>query len=189
MKVYFTASLFYKEKFADVYKRIINKLFGLGYKVEASHLIKHTVAEVHTDNIQQRLKGYKEILDWIREADVVVCEVSFPSTITNGHVMTRALEQGKPVLALYKERSLPPLLLGLELERFRMAEYNKENLEEVLEREITELVKLPDERFTMLLPKNIIHHLNEIAKTGISRSEYIRNLIKSDIRKSKRKRK
>ena len=183
MKVYFTASITYKDKLGKIYKRIVNKLEKLGYEVEATHVLKHNVVKIKTHSDEQRYKDYEEMLGWIKDADIVVGEVSFPSTVTTGHVLTRALEQGKPVLALYHQENVPPLLLGLELERFRLVEYNEYDLESVLESEINELLKLPDQRFTMLLPSDISNHLDEVVNTGITRSEYIRNLIRKDMKK------
>ncbi len=187
MKIYFTASITYREKFKEIYKRIVNKLISLGYEVEATHVLEHQVEQTSSNyKYEQKVKDYEEMLGWINEADIVVCEVSFPSTIVTGHVMTRAMEHGKPVLALCLGNSVPPLLLGLETERFKLIEYNKLNLEKVLERELKELLRLPDERFTLLLPSKITNHLDMVAKKGITRSEYIRSLIKKDIKKNKK---
>lgn len=185
MNVYFTASITYKDKLGRIYERIVKKLESMGHKVEATHVLKHSVEKIMTHSDEQRFKDYEEMLSWIKNANIVVAEVSFPSTVTTGHVLTRALEQGKPVLALYKRGSVPPLLLGLELERFRLVEYDEHDLENVLEREINELMKLPDQRFTMLLPSDIASHLDEVAERGTTRSEYIRRLIKKDMNKKR----
>ncbi len=158
----------------------------MGHRVEATHALKHKLADMYKFTTEQHFYNYQEMLGWINNADIIVCELSFPSTVTSGHIFTRALVSGKPVLVLYKEDSCPPLLLGLELERFRMASYNNLNLEKVLEREISELLKLPDTRFTLLLPSDIITYLDNIAEKGTSRSEYIRNIIKNDMKKRRK---
>lgn len=186
MNVYFTASITYRERFGEIYRRIVQKLTALGYAVEATHALEHDVAKIQLHSDEQRFKDYEEMMGWIKDADVVVCEVSFPSTVTTGHVVTRALEQGKPVLALYHRGSVPPLLLGLELERFRLVEYDEHDLEKVLEQEIAELMKLPDQRFTMLLPSDIVRRLDDVAEHGTSRSEYIRELIRKDTKDGKK---
>src|SRR3989344_5636639 len=180
MKIYFTASITYRSTMGDIYKRIVKKLQSLSYNVEATHALLQDVGKIKLHSDEQRLKDYEEMMRWIKTADIFVCEVSFPSTVTTGHVLTRALEQGKPVLALYKRGSVPPLLLGLELERFRLVEYDEFDLETVIEGELAELMKLPDQRFTMLLPADIVGHLDDVAQSGNNRSDYIRSLIRKD---------
>jgi hypothetical protein len=187
MKVYFHASVSQKDKYGKYYERIDSKLRNLGYEVDSTHAIKHTLEELLSrDRKNSIAQDYQKMLGWIFWADIVVCEISFPSTIVTGHILTRALEQGKPVLGLYHTETTPALIGGLELERFIIAEYNNINLEKVVELEIKVIENMPDQRFTMLLPTDIISHLDKVAKNGITRSEYIRKLIRNDINNKKK---
>jgi len=183
MKVYFTASITYREKFDLIYRRIVAKLGQMGHEVNATHVLSHDIQDINRHSDSDRQKDYEEMMEWISEADMMVAEISFPSTVTTGHVVTRALEQGKPVLALYRRGSVPPLLLGLEVERFRLSEYDEQDLEGVIADEVAELVKLPDQRFTMLMPGDIMRHLDELSRKDGNRSEYIRRLIRADMEK------
>lgn len=186
MKIYFTASITYRKQFKETYLRIIKELKRLGHKVNAIHVLEHNPEKVKHHSDEQRFKDYEEMLGWIADADIVVVEATFPSTVTTGHVLTRALERGKPVLSLYQRDDPPPLLLGLEMERFRLVEYDLSDLEKVIKQELEELMKLPDQRFTMLLPSKITDRLDRVSEAGMSRSEYIRNLILQDMEKKKR---
>lgn len=183
MKIYFTGSTTYRSKYGKYYDRIISKLQSLGHDVESTHAIEHDASIETQETKEKRLKDYEEMLGWIKKADICVYEVSFPSTVTIGHDLTRALGLGKPVLALYYEDTVPSLLEGLETERFCLTEYSDNNLEETLKFELKELSSLPNQRFTMLLSGDLTQHLGEVAEMGGNKSEYIRELIRKDMEK------
>ncbi len=184
MKVYFHASLGQKDKYGKYYLRINKGLEQLGYKVDAVHALEHDLLEIKKrDSGPEINEDYLSLMSRLKWADLVVCEVSYPSSAVVGHVLTRALEMAKPVLGMYHASTTGALLLGLELERFRLVEYDDYNLEKVLEAEIRELTGMPDKRFTMLLDDKLVNHLDGVADGGKSRSEYIRELIREDMKK------
>lgn len=56
-------------------------------------------------------------IDWLRESDIVVAEVTQPS-LGVGYEIGRALEWGKPIIALYRDgegRKLSAMIAGTEL--------------------------------------------------------------------------
>ena len=179
MKIYFHASLSQKDKYGMFYDRIIEKLKALGHEVRAKHVVRDRVKtlKIHLSH-PDKADEYEDMMKRLQWADLVVFEIFFPSTIVVGHILTRALEKGKPVLGLYYEGSGSALLGGLDLERFIAASYGDKDLESIIEFEIGELVKMPDQRFTMLMPGDILGYLDKVAESGTSRSEFIRGLIR-----------
>lgn len=180
MKVYFHASIRQRPQYGKYYVRIVDLLKKMGHQVDATHALHHEMAKLVQEDVEQQLvrDGYTAMMKRISWADVIVCEVSYPSSIVVGNMLTRALEQGKPVLGLYHEDTTAALLAGMEIERFLLAPYNETNLESVLNSEIKTLMSLPDQRFTMLLSGDLVNYLDKIADSGISRSEFIRNLVR-----------
>jgi hypothetical protein len=181
VKIYFHASVHQKPTYGNYYIRIVNRIVQLGYRINAEHVIKHSSDYLYARDVADDInKDYLESIKRIQSCDVMICEISFPSSIVVGHFLTRALQLGKPVLGLYHESTTPALLRGWELERFRIAGYNTSSLEDVIDFELKELASLPDQRFTMLMPGDIAGYLDELSEQGINRSEYIRNLIRKD---------
>lgn len=111
-------------------------------------------------------------------ADVVVIEVSFPST-SIGYELARALEWEKPVLALHVEGATSPTILrGRLSEKLILQSYNSYNLEEVIRGGLDFLKKVADVRFTLLLPSRIIRYLDWTAThKKTPRSVFIREML------------
>lgn len=110
-------------------------------------------------------------------------EVSGSSTANIGFLISVALEMGKPVIALCIENDVPPLVRAIPSELFRFVEYTDDNLSRLLRLEVVEVSKLRNKRFTLLFQPKMTSFLDEISKKGISRSDYIRNLILQDMKK------
>jgi hypothetical protein len=179
MNIYFHASIRQRPQYGKYYERIVEVLKNLGHKVDATHALHHEMDKLVEEDTPDLVRdGYSALMKRITWADVIVCEVSYPSSIVVGNMLARALERGKPVLGLYHEDTTAALLTGMEIERFLLTPYSDVNLESVLKNEMKTLLGLPDQRFTMLLPGNLVHYLDEIAETGLSRSEFIRELIR-----------
>jgi len=185
MKIYFTGSLHNRDIDKKIYRRIISYLEKLGYTVKADHILFPTVDDLERQTLADRVNYYKKLDRWISESDLVVCEISYPSTLNIGHEISLALDKGKPVLALFQKNRDPGILVGISSEKLILVEYSGNDLEIILERELAEILKLPDTRFTLLLSGKIISHLNQIAKKRKSRSGYIRSLINQDMKKIK----
>jgi len=65
-------------------------------------------------------------------------------------------------------------------------EYTEETIREILSYWLEEARNFLESRFTMILTSKIKTYLNEIAKSGTSRSDYIRNLILKDMKKERK---
>ena len=182
MKGYFTASRWFERQ--DLVLRIYEELEKGG--------IEHTSAYV--TEIQKHLKGgwsdeyykkfYSDHLQAVVKAQICFFEVSEPS-IGLGQVLQEAVRREKPVVGFwYKGCKEPFLFMGMSDEENRVLryEYSENNLEEVVEYAVEMVRELLTVRFTMLLPSEYNQYLDKVHEDrGISRSDYLRNLIKKDM--------
>jgi nucleoside 2-deoxyribosyltransferase len=185
MKVYFTASIHWRDKYGEYYRRIVDFLTEAGCEVIADHILYHKRKDILEETDEEKIEFYQKFISWVRSADIVVAEISTPSTVNVGHEISVALGMGKPVIAFYLEGADPVLMKAIPSEKIRVVEYTAQNLEELLAFELEEVEKLSDHRFTLLLPADIMAHLDQVAETGMTRSEYIRELVKKDMRRKK----
>ena len=114
VKVYFTGSIYYRNKFVETYKRIVSVLKEQGYQV-FEHALKMTVDEYGSLDEAKGEINYKEIVKWMDQADFAVIEGSFPSTLHIGLEISLVLERSKPVIILYKKGFKPVIFLGMKM--------------------------------------------------------------------------
>lgn len=185
MKVYFSAAIYQEKQFGDSYKTIVDRLKKLGHEV-MQDTTETSLNDAINKNDDERVKYYKKVLGWIAKADVVVLEVSFPSTLHIGHEITLALDKGKPVVALYKKGYEPSFFLGLEHEKLLWAEYTENDLTRVVDESIEFAEQRSDVRFNFFISPEIGTYLDWVSKNKrIPRAVYLRKLIESDMRENK----
>jgi nucleoside 2-deoxyribosyltransferase len=97
MKIYLTAAISQKTEFGIYYQRINDFLHKKGFAVESGNLLKLTEKSISFESDEERLTWYEKSIDNVNKADLVVVEISFPSTVNVGHELSVALEKGKPV--------------------------------------------------------------------------------------------
>jgi 2'-deoxynucleoside 5'-phosphate N-hydrolase len=102
MKFYFCGSIRGGRQLADDYQRIIEMLKQYG-QVLTEHLGDDQEIETK-DRILSDVQIHDRDMDWVRESDLVVAEVTIPS-LGVGYEIGRAIELGKPVLSLFKSGS------------------------------------------------------------------------------------
>lgn len=126
---------------------------------------------------------YLQSIKEIDSSDVCILETSIPSTAM-GQLAQLSIEKFKPTILLYKGNK-PFFFRGLaETEkRVQLLEYDLDNLPKVLEYAFEFAEEFINTRFTLLFPPDIVSHLKEIKKQGLSQSDYIRNLIRKDMKK------
>ncbi|OGD62856.1 hypothetical protein A2160_05725 [Candidatus Beckwithbacteria bacterium RBG_13_42_9] len=155
----------------------------MGYQHTSTCLVEDTPEKFYGFTKEQRAKHYERVFSEISEADLIIVEATLPS-LTIGQFIQEGLDQKIPVLVLCREGERPSFLDGVEEKEdgLLIMEYEPQNLPPVIKEGVNFLCDSLSGRFTMILPKNILRYLNRIAKTGISRSEYIRKLILKDMR-------
>src|SRR3990167_3022396 len=186
MKIYFTASILSKSEYLKEYEAIVEALRQLGHIVVSEHILTKDSDQVLSQSEAEQQRYYRAMLARINSCDLMVAEVSFPSTVHIGHELTLALEKGKSVLALHQEGRRPVLFWGIDSERFYLAEYKLDNLEKILEDSIEYLADQQDVRFNFFISPNIQRYLDWVAKyRRTPRAVYLRELLEKDISENK----
>lgn len=184
MKVYFSAAIAQKDRFGKYYEEIVDELKRLGHTVYQD-TTEVTLEEAVSKSDTQRIDYYKQVLDWIAKADLVVLEVSFPSTLHIGHEVSLALEKGKPVVALYYKGFEPSFFLGKAEDRLLWVEYDDENVRKELMYAIETASEQQDTRFNFFISPRIAGYLDWVAKNKrIPRAVYLRRLIEEDMQQN-----
>ena len=138
VKIYFAGSIRGGREDAPLYSRIIALLQEHG-QVLTEHIGDESLTSMGEDGTSD-IAIYERDLAWLREADVLVAEVSIASHGV-GYVIGRAEALGKPVLCLYRRQvgqRLSAMLAGNP--RLRCETYTSvEELPPLLERFLQDL--------------------------------------------------
>ncbi len=110
MNIYFACSITGGREFEAVYQDLTAAMLADGHVVPTAHLAASTVIELEAVVSPQDV--YERDVNWIREADALIAEVSVPSHGV-GYEVGFALNERKPVLCLLKEgRKISKMVSG-----------------------------------------------------------------------------
>lgn len=110
MNIYFACSITGGREFESTYQQIVAALSADGHKIPTSHLAQSEVTE--NEGILTPQYVYERDVNWIKNCDVLIAEVSVPSHGV-GYEIGFALNIGKPVLCLFqKERKVSKMITG-----------------------------------------------------------------------------
>jgi hypothetical protein len=178
MKIYFNASCTYRDKYLEEYQAIVKILSEFEHEVMSDHILNFDVKTRKYEDVKFRKDYYQWMTHRIKQADLMVAEVSFPSTIHVGHELTLALEMDKPVLGLYTKGKRPNILWGIKNPNFLLEEYQLNNLEEVIKDSLLYFDDQSETRFNLLLSKSLNNYLNKFAhRHQKPKSVVVRDLI------------
>jgi hypothetical protein len=131
MKIYFAGSIRGGRNDAALYHEIVGLLQKHG------EVLTEHVADAELGVLGQDIgdaKIHERDLDWLRDSDYLVAEVTTPS-LGVGYEIGKATEWGKPVLCLYRPengRSLSAMISGCKAATVRTYQSSSE-LAEILE--------------------------------------------------------
>jgi 2'-deoxynucleoside 5'-phosphate N-hydrolase len=180
MNFYFTASISGKKNHLSNYKKIV-ELIKKQHTIIADHILNTTEEQIQHETIEERHTFHKQLDQWIQSADAVVAEITFPS-ISVGFEISRALEKGKPVLAIYSEGLPPSLLPELYSDHLIIEKYTPETVSEILQNFVQYVDSKHDTRFTFFLPQLLSIKLSQVTqKKGIPKSVFIRQLLEKEL--------
>jgi hypothetical protein len=183
MTIYFSASLAGRKKYEQNYRLIVSELQSLGHKVIYEYLFEKTREEVGKQTEQEKLARQRNLLEWKRDTDLIVAEVSNPS-FGQGQEIEDAIRLRKPVLALHVLEVQPHILTAGVEDLVFVIPYIPDTLKKILNENLEALSKGEMRRFTMLLPADLTEYLDRLRVTkNITRSEYIRKLIRADMKR------
>ena len=110
MNIYFACSITGGREFEADYQEIVAALTADGHEIPTSHLAQSDVMENERKLTPQDV--YERDVNWIRNCDVLIAEVSAPSHGV-GYEIGFALNIGKLVLCLHqKERRVSKMITG-----------------------------------------------------------------------------
>jgi nucleoside 2-deoxyribosyltransferase len=99
MNIYFACSITGGREFESTYQAIVHALTENGHEVPTAHLAESGITAVEAAISPHEV--YERDVNWIRNCDVLIAEVSVPSHGV-GYEIGFSLGLGKPVLALYQ---------------------------------------------------------------------------------------
>jgi len=187
MKVFFSASWSARDKYGEIYKRIVEILEKQNFQVYDETKVLKSVDYFSLTDKEKKI-SYRQMIKEMDKADFSVFEASWPSTIHTGHKITLSYWKNKPVIAFYKEGkgNEPILFRGIESKKVLWIEYNEGNLESKLLEAIEKAKKMLDLRFNLFIPRNLMAYLDWATKdVGVNKSEYLRMLIEKEVKKKK----
>jgi len=188
MKIYFVASPRLVVKDPGLYKRIHHYLAKSNVMLN-DKLLKWTdkkvLEKIYNENSKEGVSVYKEAIDQVKKADVVMMEISGHS-VTMGYLISKSLDLCKPVVVFYKKGTKILFLKGINSPKLKLMEYDKQNIENLLDQATEEAKKEIDVRFNFFVSPRILTYLDWVAKKRmIPRSVFLRNLIEREIKKEK----
>ncbi|MBI5358708.1 hypothetical protein HZB69_03755 [Candidatus Amesbacteria bacterium] len=182
MNIYFLASRTQTFTYGENYIQIVKSLEKLGHKVDSSYIQSTSNPEATSSDLTAE---YKEFNRKIGEADLVVAELSFPSSVNIGYRVSLALEKKRHIIGLYLYGKHVPFFETIDSEKFIYEEYSLKSLENTLKQAIDLAMEKSDVRFNFILPPSLIEYLDFISTSErIPRSVYLRKLIEKDREKN-----
>ncbi len=186
MTIYFTGAVSLKNLYGENYKKIIDSLKELGHKVIHEHITNVPLEKIFSASDKDKVDYYKKVLAWISKADIIVAEVSFPSTLNVGHEVSIALEKGKPVLALYVHDKASPFFQGIRNDKFVYSEYSFTNLKGILQDSLETIEGISDTRFNFYISPGIGRYLDWVSQTKkLPRAVFLRSLLEKAMKAEK----
>lgn len=184
MKVFFNASLTGKQEYRDHYRRIGDAIERSPMELLAAPVFHNEKNKVIKEGKEQVISYYKKLQGWIRQADLCVFEVSYPST-SIGHEIAMALHSGKPVVAFHVEDAPDNIILeSINDERLLLIDYTLDDLENTVEMALEYASEQTDTRFNFFISPQISNYLDWISKNQkLPRAVFLRKLIEIDMKK------
>ncbi len=187
MKIYFSGSRLFSDKFEDVYSVVREIINQEGYTL-VDRTEGGVPGDVYKIDSSERKKRYVSFIKALDACDISVFEASYPSTLHIGHEITLAIEKGRPVVVLYSDgdEKEPVLFRGINSDKLIWVKYNSKNLKTVLTNALEEAKKMQDVRFNFFVSPKILEYLDFVAKKRmIPRSVFLRDLIEKEMKKDK----
>lgn len=173
-----------KAELKEEYESIFNTIQTLGHENITGFVLDVEVEKFYLSDIK---KFYDHTVADLKKADICVFETSIPS-LAIGHLISMAIELGKPVVALYTGNNIPFFLKGVEEsdDKLQVVSYTSSNVNQELANAIDYASDQQDTRFNFFISPKHQNYLDWIAKERkIPRAVYLRRLIEKDMEKNR----
>ncbi|MGI6278579.1 MAG: hypothetical protein ACOYJ8_02105 [Patescibacteria group bacterium] len=180
-KVFFAASSDVSQEKRERYKKIISLIKNQGFAVSQVVFRKKEFdlpsGEIDYPHI------YDSVIDEINRSDLFIADISYPSSGV-GYQIYHAFYQKKPIIALFteNEKSNPSMVIrGIKSKKFFALKYK--NLEDLKNNLLPLLKKAKKQlrvRFHLVIDNKDYSFIETAANNlGISKTEYLKKLIRS----------
>ncbi len=190
MRAHFITSTIELESEIHSYRLIINILKKHGVELTSNWLEnahrRHTLSDSNAKNELSWSEIYRENINAISRADIVVAEVGQKSFLV-GFQVAHALQLKKPILLLSKLEKIDSVLgVSLSEDIIKYSHYTDSNVEGVIKKFISEnSMDGKNIRFNFFITRKLLNYLNWVGlQTGKTKSEIIRDLIQQEMYKS-----
>lgn len=187
MKIYFIASSRLVNTDPKLYEKIYLSL-ARDNKMVSDKVLKWTkqgIKDMGKAPKTKKVENYKDSLNSIKKADIVVMEVTGHS-MSMGYLLSKALEESKPVIAIHQKSYIPNFISGIIDQKLKIVEYDKDNIIGVLDEALKKAKSLIDVRFNFFVSPKILNYLDWVAqKRMVPRSVFLRDLIEKEIKKDR----
>lgn len=183
MKVYFNAPLFGKKDYLTNYQAVHQAITDSGNELVASPVMDYELEDVMKEDVESASNYYKNLVRWIKQSEIVVFEVSYPST-SIGFEIAVALQHSRPVIALHTESAPKNVILeSIDDERLQLLDYRLDEVAELVKDALMYAADQADTRFNFFVSPKIAEHLDMISKEEKTpRAVYLRQLIEEDMK-------
>jgi hypothetical protein len=187
MQAYFIASSRLVDKNREIYGQMY-KTIATEYKMVSDKVwkwVKKGVMDLKKADLETKKENYKETLQDIGKADIIVMEISGHS-MSMGYILSKTLEMNKPVIALYTADAQPIFVAGINNPKLILKEYKPDNMEKIIWDSLKEAKGLIDMRFNFFVSPKILNYLDWVGqKRMIPKSVFLRNLIEREMKKDR----
>lgn len=181
MKIFFNTSVSGRKEYEANYIAIDKALKRTGHDV-VSGVFVATKREVQRETETEATAYYTKLKKWIREADILVFEVSYPS-LGVGHEITWGMHLGKPTIVLYVKGKRPFILDALPNEKLQVFEYEVSELDQLILDAVGYAAGQQDTRFNFFITPKQQNYLDWVSKNRkVPRAVYLRRLIEEDMK-------
>lgn len=186
MKIYFSVS--YSNLTDEIRANcqiITQHLEKLGHKVISEKLYSQSNKPYESQSEEESLDAQRNLTKLKKSADIIIFEITKPS-VAIGQELSIALSLNKPVIALYTNTEAPHILRDESGDLLIMAEYNKADIPEVIDKNLEYASENQEVRFNFFISPAIGRYLDWISKVKkIPRSVYLRALIEHEMKENK----
>jgi len=182
MKIFYNASLTGKSEYLEYYELINAAIEKSGHEILAAPVMKKTVEAVIKESTKEAGDYAQKLQKWIKQADVCIFEVSYPST-SIGYEVALALTNAKPVVALHvHDAPVNSVLESIKDDKLQLIDYRVHEIEGLVADAIEYAGEQMDTRFNFFISPEIGNYLDWVAKERkLPRAVFLRQLIEEDM--------
>lgn len=147
-------------------------------------VIENNPDKFYSFEYEEVVKHYETTIEHLKNADVVVAEVSMQS-MAMGYLINKSLELSKPTLCLHGVGKSPFFLSGAIDPNLIISEYSTDTIKIVVDDAFDYFSGNKDKRFNLMLPPTMLAFLNDLSeRQGIAKAEILRQQIRNLMQKN-----